>query len=217
MTSATGRCGVPSCRVPTLPQIRSVLADHEPRQMPEPENVRNRACVALVFAGAPDALSLCFIRRTERDDDPWSGHMALPGGRADATDPTPQFTALRETSEEVGLVLEPHALLGALNQIPLRRIVRNDSVLCPFAFYWGNDLPPLEPEQREAEEAYWIPLRHLWDPGNLTTLDWKHEGRSMTFPGIAWGEHVIWGLTHRVLTDFARMLGEPLPAGTPAP
>jgi len=185
--------------------------------MPEPENIRNRASVAMVFAGAPADLSLCFILRTEREGDPWSGHMALPGGRADATDPTPQFTALRETSEEVGLQVDPNSLLGTLNQIPLRRIVRNDSVLCPFAFYWGQELPPLVPEQSEAEEAYWIPLQHLWDPGNLTTLDWNHEGRSMSFPGIAWGQQVIWGLTHRVLTDFARMLGEPLPAGTPAP
>ncbi len=184
--------------------------------MPEPRNIRNRACVALVFAGAPEALSLCFIRRTEREDDPWSGHMALPGGRSDATDPTPQFTALRETSEEVGLVLEPGTMLGALDQIPMRRIVRTDSVLCPFAFYWGQELPPLHPEENEAEEAYWIPLDHLWDPGNLTTLDWEHEERLMTFPGITWREQVIWGLTHRVLTDFACTLGRPLPAGTPA-
>ena len=32
-------------------------------------------------------LELLFIRRSEREGDPWSGHVAFPGGRRSADDP----------------------------------------------------------------------------------------------------------------------------------
>ena len=40
-----------------------------------------RAAVAVVLAGEGGALRLCIIRRAEHPRDPWSGHIALPGGR----------------------------------------------------------------------------------------------------------------------------------------
>ena len=61
--------------------------------------------MALVLAGSGDELSLCFIRRAEHPLDPWSGHMALPGGRWDPTDPHPRAAAERETLEEVGIAV----------------------------------------------------------------------------------------------------------------
>ena len=60
-----------------------------------------RAAVALVLrenAGDPEIL---LIRRAERKGDPWSGHMAFPGGREDARDESLLETALRETREEL--------------------------------------------------------------------------------------------------------------------
>lgn len=160
---------------------------------------------------------MCFIRRTERDDDPWSGQMAFPGGRADESDPTPAATAERETSEEVGLQLQAVGRLGALSEVPLRRIANNDSVLSPFVYYCGPQVPTLRPDPREIAAAFWIPVAHLWDPAHLTEVPWIHEGTAMRFAGIAHGPDVIWGLTHRVLTSFADLVGKPLPAGTRTP
>ncbi len=63
----------------TIDQIRRALAAHPP-QPPDPEPPRAPvAAVALVLAGSPRP-SLCVIRRAERRGDPWSGHLALPGG-----------------------------------------------------------------------------------------------------------------------------------------
>ncbi len=39
------------------------------------------AAVAMVFAGDESAPALCVIRRAQREGDPWSGHMAFPGGQ----------------------------------------------------------------------------------------------------------------------------------------
>ncbi len=197
--------------MPKLPDIVAALADHQPDQLPTPADARNRACVAMVFAGPADSLSLCFIRRTERADDRWSGQMAFPGGRAEVGE-TPPGTAERETREEVGLSLSSATQIGTLSEVPLRPIVNANAVLSPFVHYVGDALPALTPEPREIAAAFWIPVDHLWSPDHQTTIDWTHKGRSMTFPGIQWGSDTIWGLTHRVLTNLAELLERPLPA-----
>ena len=56
-----------------------------------------QAAVALLLTPDPDRLLL--IRRAEREGDPWSGHLALPGGRRDESDTDLLATALRETFE----------------------------------------------------------------------------------------------------------------------
>src|SRR5206468_4815145 len=86
----------------TIDQIRTALAGHSP-QFLEREPSHSEAAVALVLAGRGDDLSLCAIRRAEHPLDPWSGHMALPGGRSSPEDPSRRAVAERETFEEVGL------------------------------------------------------------------------------------------------------------------
>src|SRR5258707_7926377 len=74
---------------------------------------RDHAAVALVLAGDPSDLRLCFIRRVEKPNDPWSGHMAFPGGRASLGDASARAVAEREAREEVALVLQDSHWMGA--------------------------------------------------------------------------------------------------------
>src|SRR5262245_41364530 len=87
-----------------MPQIRERLSAHRPALVGEGETWR--AAVALVFCAPPGAEpELLFIERARREGDPWSGHMAFPGGRRDPKDTDLAATAARETHEEVGLGL----------------------------------------------------------------------------------------------------------------
>ncbi|MDH4045507.1 MAG: NUDIX domain-containing protein, partial [Gemmatimonadota bacterium] len=63
-----------------------------------------RAAVAVMLA--QESESVLLIRRAERVDDPWSGHIGLPGGRTSPSDADLLVTAMRETTEEVGVRLE---------------------------------------------------------------------------------------------------------------
>lgn len=139
----------------------------------------------------------------------------MPGGRADASDPSPRAVAQRETLEEVGVDLGGAEHLGALSELPLYREIPTDAVLSPFAWYLGETLTDLHPEAGEVDDAFWIPLPHLWDTRHVTSVPWTWQGQELRFPGIAWGDDVIWGLTHRVLSDFAELLGHPLPSARP--
>jgi len=194
----------------TAEQIRRALARHTP-QLTERAPGMSEAAVSLVLAGAGEDLHLCAIRRAEHPLDPWSGHMALPGGRADPADPHPRAVAERETWEEVGLILSDEHFLGQMSDV-LVRLGGGDRrmILSPFVHFLGEELLPFTPSD-EVAEAYWIPLAHLWDPRNASHLEWERSGNRLLYPAIRFGEHAIWGVTFRVLTLFSDLLDAPLP------
>ena len=159
------------------------------------------AAVALVFAGRDGDLRLCFIRRATHPRDPWSGQMALPGGRATAADHSLRATAVRETREEVGLSLAPARYLGALPPIPLVRGGRPTAgSVAPFAFHLRGAPPALAVDPAEVAAGYWIAVRHLCDAGQRTELRMTGNGITRRLPAIRFRRHLIWGMTYRIVT-----------------
>lgn len=194
----------------TIGEIRAALARHQPALVArEPDHAE--AAVALVLAGTGVDLSLCAIRRAEHPLDPWSGHMALPGGRASPEDAGPRAAAERETLEEVGIALAESHWIGPLSDV-LVRLGGGDRrmVLSPFVYYLGEDLPACVPSE-EVAEAFWVPLAHLWDPRNASHMEWERSGSRLLYPAIRFRDYAIWGITFRVLTLFSDVLDAPLP------
>ena len=73
-----------------------------------------RSAVAIVLdKHASTDASILMIKRAEHKGDPWSGHMAFPGGRCEAFDKNGLATAKREMHEEVGFDIDDaeHRLL----------------------------------------------------------------------------------------------------------
>ena len=176
------------------------------------------ASVAMALAGEGEGLEVCFILRTERDGDPWSGQVALPGGRAEPGDPDAAAVAERETFEEIGLRLTRGQCLGPLPVQPLYRIGPRGS-LSPFVYHLGPDFTRggatgwRATLNHEVSEAFWVPLGHLFDPRAATRIEWPRPGRPETLhAGIEFEGRVIWGLTLRVLATFADLVGKRLAA-----
>src|SRR5688572_28899501 len=86
-----------------LADIRCILAAHTPRILTP--TAKHAAVAAVLHEPGEGHPELLFIERAEHPLDPWSGHMAFPGGRVDPGDPGPRHAAERETLEEVGLDL----------------------------------------------------------------------------------------------------------------
>lgn len=175
----------------------------------------SHAGVAMILADVGGELEACFIRRAERDGDPWSGQVAFPGGRASAGDTDACSVAERETREEIGLVLERNHRIGPLPIRPIEpRYGRTALTLSPFVFY-------VEEQSRqtarvclpqEVADVFWVPLAHLFDETTTTELEYPFGGQLTTFPGILYDDHIIWGLTLRVLESFADIIERRLPA-----
>ena len=170
-----------------------------------------QAAVALVLAGEPSDLHLCLIRRAEHPQDPWSGHVALPGGRVDPGDMSARAAAVRETSEEVGLQLERSAYLGSLGIMPVSSAGKATGMsLFSFVFHLGGMLEPLVPSD-EVAEGFWLPLRHLLDVRNAAYRRNLRSGLTLEQPAVMYQGHHIWGLTYRVLTTFFERLQLQIP------
>ena len=175
--------------------VQSRLASRPPSIITDPEI--NQAAVAVVLGDQPDAMLI--IRRAEREGDPWSGHMGLPGGRRASIDPDLLATAIRETREEVGLVLDPALLLGQLDDVAPRTRTRSLIFARPFVFAVAGG-PTLVPNN-EVSGAFWVPLARLQDPANYGETTREIAGVSRTFPAYHPGEGTIWGMTERVITS----------------
>jgi len=197
--------------MPQLNDIRGSLARHEPTTLSSPTN--QGAAVAMVLrqvAGVPEVL---FIERARREGDPWSGHMAFPGGRIEAADAHARSAAERETQEEVGVDLTGAEPLGRLDDLRGRHAAAPDHGLVISAFvYHVVDPAPVRPNW-EVEEAFWFPLPALLDVDRRVEYEVK-RGLDLRFPGILVGtpdRHVVWGLTYRFLEVFFEVVGHPLP------
>jgi 8-oxo-dGTP pyrophosphatase MutT (NUDIX family) len=198
--------------VPDLARIRSALAAHAPALLPLAG--QRQAAVAVALADGAHGPELLFIERAEHPEDPWSGHMAFPGGRVDPGDPSPQAAAERETAEEVGLDLAGAERIGRLDDLEGRNAGRPAGLVISAFVYHVPAPPPLRPNY-EVREALWVPVARLLEPARH--VDYRHRRYGDAFPpypGIVVGDperQVIWGLTYRFLEIFFARIGAPLP------
>ena len=183
-----------------LARLPTALAGASPRL----HEADRRAAVAVVARDGADGGALLFIRRAEHPLDPWSGHMAFPGGMMDPGDADPLAAARRETREELGLDLDADAvLLGRLSDVkPLS--LRASLAISPFVFALRG-APALQPND-EVQEALWIPWRFFAERANRSTFFWTRNGVPVPMPCYKWGERVVWGLTLRMVDELIELL-----------
>jgi len=181
-------------------QIEAALAARPPARVADV--VQRRAAVALVLREAGAGIEVLFIRRADHPQDPWSGQMAFPGGRAEPGEDL-RATAVRETREEIGVDLERDAEpLGVLDEVRAMARLRPVSLtILPFVFRLrGAPVPVLSDE---VQSVHWIPLDLLLDAERRSVMDYTEpKGGTLQFPCLRVEDVVIWGLTYRMLVGF---------------
>jgi 8-oxo-dGTP pyrophosphatase MutT (NUDIX family) len=177
-----------------LERVLRYVAAQVPRRVHDPALAE--AAVALVCARAPESILL--IRRAEREGDPWSGQMGLPGGRRGTADPDLLATAIRETREEIGLELSPDYLVGELDDHAPRTPLLPPIVVRPFVFLL--EFPRPLRLNGEVAAADWIPLEAFFGPGVYAEYEVEARGLPFRRPGYQLGVGLVWGMTERILT-----------------
>lgn len=188
----------------SMVELRSALHARPARALPlSPGSGRSYAAVAAVLRDAPSGVEVLLIRRAEHPGDPWSGHMALPGGRQEPDDPDLLHTAMRETAEELGLGLDPSQVIAPLDDLEaVARGRRVGMVIRPFVFHWSAPEPPELHPNHEVAEALWAPLLPIHRGQCDTTRPYEMGGQTYHLPGWDVRGRVVWGLTHRILSDL---------------
>jgi 8-oxo-dGTP pyrophosphatase MutT (NUDIX family) len=146
------------------------------------------AAVALILAGGPYDPAILFIERAKRVGDPWSGHMAFPGGRVEKEDIDARHTAERETFEEVGIDLGGAELIGRLDDQAGRRAgtTWQGRPIAGFVYHLGE--PAAVVASPEVEEALWVRSSALFEPRNQ--VDYTVSYAPGTFPASWWESRI---------------------------
>ena len=165
----------------------------------EPADV-TPASVLVPIVAHPAGPTVLFTQRTVHLKA-HSGQVSFPGGRAEPGDASPEFTALRESQEEIGLAPERVEVIARMPEYLTRTGYRVTPVV-------GLVAPPLAlvPDSREVAEAFEVPLAFLLDPANHRRETRELGGRTVGFWVMQHGERRIWGATAGMLVNLYRML-----------
>jgi 8-oxo-dGTP pyrophosphatase MutT (NUDIX family) len=117
-----------------------------------------RAAVAVTLAPDRQRRGCFLLTRRAKTLTNHGGQWALPGGRIDEGE-SAEAAALRELDEELGLGLDPAAVLGRLDDFE----TRSRFVITPVVV-WCDQYRALRPDPREVARAYRIPLADLDRP-----------------------------------------------------
>ncbi len=160
------------------------------------------ASVAVIRRPASGSDEILLIQRARFDTDPWSGHMALPGGRREPDDRSLLETAIRETREETAIELDAYGVaLGSLAVVEPQSVRLPALSILPLVF----SVPAgtmAEVVSAEVADAFWVPITSLTDPGARTVHRRRIDDRVLTFPALAVEDRIVWGMTRRILQDL---------------
>jgi len=129
------------------------------------------------------------------------GQISFPGGRCEASDPSPAATALRETSEEIGLSSAQVDIIGYLPEYRTSTGFRVTPVVAMVT-------PPfdLQLDAFEVAEAFEVPLSFLMNPANHQQHSLHYRGKLRHYYAMPYGDYFIWGATAGIIMSLYRAL-----------
>jgi 8-oxo-dGTP pyrophosphatase MutT (NUDIX family) len=152
------------------------------------------AAVTLLLHPVGSGFEILFVKRVKSPADPWSGQIALPGGKRDAHDKTLKDTAVREALEETDINLGKNGyFLGVLDVV--RSVQMPEVRILPFVVFM-EERPNITLNTKELERYFWILLDGLIQ--NKGTVNFRFG----EFPAYIVDGNVIWGLTYAIIEQI---------------
>ena len=169
-------------------------------RFPGRERAATPAAVLVPIVNRPDGLMVMLTLRSAGLPE-HAGQISFPGGRVEEEDVSVAHAALREASEEVGLLAERVTILGELAAYETVTGYRVTPVV-------GWVEPPFELrlDPIEVADVFEAPLAFLLDRQNRRRHFRMFGETRVEFWAIPYGERYIWGATAAMILILDRTL-----------
>lgn len=184
---------------PLLDRIAAAVRGRVPAYAERDEPFWEAAVALVLRESAARGPEMLFIQRAVREGDPWSGQVALPGGRRDDDEHDLAVTVVRETREETGIDLRAQGeLIGPLDELRPRTPVLPPVIVRPYVALVPATVEPATSD--EVAGFFWAPLGALFDPANTRNTRVRTRGAFWIWhDAIHFEGQVIWGMTQRIV------------------
>jgi len=170
----------------TLEKLSTILR-------PVTDEQEANTAVALILKSAGDDFHVLLARRIQNPKDPWSGQMALPGGKREPKDTNLRATAIRETLEETCIDLHKSRFLGVTSA--LQTDLRPNLRILPFITVLNRE-QNIKLCTSELDMSIWVPVEEIAKSRGIAEIN---RGE---VPAFILKNAVVWGITYRILDDF---------------
>ena len=202
-----------------IENILNELKDRTPALMGHQHFKRSSVLIPLIEING-EAHILFEVRSMNLRSQP--GDVCFPGGRMDPEDKSPAHTAIRETSEELGITEQDIS-----EPIPLDYIVNDlGRIIYPFIGKL-KDIENITPSPDEVDHIFTVPLSFFLEnapekykvhleiqpednfPYHLIVGGEDYEWRIRALEELfyRYDDRTIWGLTAKILTHFIGLIG----------
>ncbi len=167
----------------------------------EERNPRN-AAVMMLFYPIETKMHIVLILRPNYEGV-HSGQIALPGGKAETFDLNFTETALRETQEEVGVVMSSVSILKSLTRV---YIPPSNFWVHPFLGF-TEKRPEFVLQKEEVAKVIEVPLSELLNDTNVTSQMLSTSyATNIEVPSFSLEGYTVWGATAMMLSELKMFL-----------
>ena len=160
--------------------------------------VENSGVLVIIYYNHQNIPTVIFTKRSSKLRN-HAGEISFPGGRMSIHDDSLVDTAIRETFEEIGLMVRKEDIFGCLTPT---NTYTTEIVIFPFVVIMTGGVNNLIPNE-EVEEIIEIPLERLM---NSAEIDKDHSSGSYQMFRFNVEGHIIWGATARILKNLLEVI-----------
>jgi len=134
-----------------------------------------------------------------------SGQISFPGGKKENDDSNLKNTAIRETSEEIGILLHENHFITQLTQV---YIPVSNFLIEPYLFILNNEISDFNLNEREVANLIHFPIEKLLDESIKSTMEIKLPNGLIqkNIPCFQYNKKNIWGATALILNELREII-----------
>lgn len=164
----------------------------------------NLAAVLIPIIKNNDTYELIFTKRLNTLPT-HAGEVSFPGGLMDLNDTSPEYTAIREAEEEIGISGKNVEILGRLDD---ELSIHKFKVFTYVGYVNSNSkISDLKFQENEVEKVFTVPISYFYNC-NCWTENWVRRNEKVKVYFYPYDDVIIWGLTGRILSKFLKIFSK---------